>query len=220
MRPTKRTLRIVALTCLLGMTAVPTLWAQPRPNVFNSGNMWSITFFNDPATNHQQWATQRICFSNYAVNGTHIQGYWYSITFPNWNGRYTQEGDLVRMHGDYANDVGHDHMAFDLSTMTPKDEAMGHWDEWREDGGLGRTIGWGNTKLVRLGCCAGWICPQITTPLTAPDKEVPQGMTEADALALSLSLPPRWNTDGTEAQDPFDPDQESVDEYLARTGQQ
>jgi len=38
--------------------------------------------------------------------GTSIQGVWYSTSYPDWNGRYYQEGDEVKMTGDFAKDTG------------------------------------------------------------------------------------------------------------------
>ena len=37
--------------------------------------------------------------------------------------------------------------------MSRQDEGFGHWHEWREDSKYGQTIGFGNTKLKRVGKC-------------------------------------------------------------------
>ena len=63
---------------------------------------------------------------------------------PDWNGIAPQEGNEVVMHGDYAGDVGHDLVMFNVVTSTPKNIDAGHWVEWREDGKSGRTIGFAN----------------------------------------------------------------------------
>jgi hypothetical protein len=82
---------------------------------------------------------------------------WSSTTFFDWNGDWRQEGDQVFMTGDYAGDVngnavGHDGMEWQLVTAE-KAEGFGHWKEWRENGGTGTTIGFGNTKFSRVGTC-------------------------------------------------------------------
>ena len=54
------------LVTLLALTVSTTAMAfTNNPNVFNNGNLWSITFHNDDSTAHTQWATQRICFLPY-----------------------------------------------------------------------------------------------------------------------------------------------------------
>ena len=129
--------------------------AQPpyKPDLVTDGNRWTITAYNDASPVHSQWATQGICFIPDGTVGTHQRYTWYSDTFPDWNGRATQEGDQITMHGDYAKDVGHDGMQWDIVTVSPRNEGAGHWWEWREDGKLGRTIGFANAKLQRVGKC-------------------------------------------------------------------
>lgn len=143
--------------CLLaaGMGATPIAAQTPyiSPDLVKGGNRWTITFYNDESPNHDQWATQGICFAYAGVAGTHVRYRWWSDTYPDWNGMATQEGDEVTMHGDYAKDVGHDGMKWDVVTSLPKAEGAGHWWEWREDGSFGNTIGWGNAKLARVGAC-------------------------------------------------------------------
>lgn len=123
------------------------------PDLVKAGNRWTITAYDDSSTIHQQWATQGICFYYAGTRGTHQLYYWVSDTFPDWNGRATQEGDQIVMHGDYARNVGHDGMEWELTTMLKNDEGFGHWHEWREDSRYGRTIGFLNTKLKRVGNC-------------------------------------------------------------------
>ena len=157
--------RILFIMCFVCITCF-TLFCQttmddtvisvgPRyfPNLVTGGNMWTITFYNDASPNHDQWATQRICFRFVGRVGTQDRYIWYSITFPNWNGWATQEGDEIVMHGDYANNVGHDGMEFEIVTVSKRNEGTGQWWEWRENNGYGRTIGFGNAKFVRIGAC-------------------------------------------------------------------
>jgi hypothetical protein len=128
------------------------------PDLIRDGNRWLITFYDDSSPIHQQWATQGLCFYDAGVVGTHQRYYWVSDTYPDWNGRATQEGDQIFMHGDFQwpfgnRDGGHDGMEWALVTMTPKDIGAGHWKEWVEDGRLGITIGFGNALLQRVGKC-------------------------------------------------------------------
>src|SRR5262245_30415421 len=139
-----------ALAAGLSLAAVTVAHAQPSPNIYDGGNRWLITAFDDTSPAHNQWATQGICFLPYGGAGTHIQGIWYSDTFPNWRGRYSQEGDRILMHGDYANDVGHDGMVIELFGGRPvREEGAGQWTEWREYGANGKTIGFANTRIRR-----------------------------------------------------------------------
>ena len=123
------------------------------PDLVKYGNRWTITFYNDASPVHDQWATQGLCFRYLGVVGTHQRYIWWSDTYPDWNGMATQEGDEVTMHGDYAKDVGHDGMKWDITTSSPKSMGAGHWWEWRENGGFGNTIGFGNARLERVGSC-------------------------------------------------------------------
>ena len=127
--------------------------APHYPDLVKEGNRWSVTAYDDSSMTHAQWATQGICFYYAGTHGTQQLYYWVSDTFPDWNGRATQEGDQIFMHGDYAKDVGHDGFEWQITTASPKNEGYGHWKEWREDGRLGLTIGFANTKLTRVGKC-------------------------------------------------------------------
>lgn len=134
--------------------------AAPQPNTYDGGNRWLVTAHEDSSPTHTQLATQGICFLPYSTVGTHIRGRWYSDTFPDWNGIYTQEGDQVFLHGDYASDVGHDGLQFEIVTASAQNQGFGHWAEWREDGGYGTTVSFANAKWQRVGKCN----PQGTTP--------------------------------------------------------
>lgn len=218
MKSIKKHVTLVALGSLL--FAGVALANPPKPNVFDGGNKWRITFYNDPTGNHAQWATQEICFLPYVIVGTSIQGVWYSTSFPDWNGRYYQEGDEVKMTGDYAKDVGHDHMTLQHTTYDVEGQVRGmafkDWTEWREDGAYGNIIGWGNAKLERAGRCK--LAGDITSvaDLTADDLK----KLEFQAWEISLSLPDRLTINGTVASLPGQPDLESVDDYLSRTAAQ
>lgn len=128
------------------------------PNLTKGGNKWTITFYDDTSPTHNQWATQTLCFYDAGTQGTHQSYNWVSISYRDWNGRATQEGDQIFMHGDFqwpwgVRDGGHDGMEWQLTTVSYKDFGFGHWKEWVEDGRFGNTIGWGNTRLQRVGYC-------------------------------------------------------------------
>lgn len=192
--------KVLAIIAALALTNIA--FAQPKPNVFDGGNLWEITDHLDEASDHRLLATQRICFLPYAVVGTSIQGVWYSTTFTDWNGMYYQEGDEIKMTGDYDKDVGHDHMTLLHTTYDVPGEVNGlafkDWDEWREDGEYGRIIMWANAKMERIGKC--------------DYKEA------AAAMEYSQQLPPRLTVKGEIAVSPSQADLESVDEYLKRNG--
>lgn len=209
-----------AVTVICGSLALAgSVNAQPpMPNVFDGGNMWRITFYNDPSTDHQQWGSQLICFMPYFTVGTSIQGVWYSSTFHDWNGRYYQEGDELKMTGDYAQDIGHDHMTLLHTTYDVPGKinalAFKDWTEWREDRRYGQIIGWGNAKLERLGKCR---YPYITYDTTQITPELLQKI-EDEVLLVSQELPERLTVDGSVAIFPGQEDLESIADYQARTG--
>jgi len=198
----KHRVAIIGLAFFMGIIVlVGQASAQiPRPNVFDGGNKWRITAFDDRSPVHQEWGSQGVCFLPYAVTGTHIGGIWYSDTYPGWTGRYSQEGDRVLMHGNWGNDAGSDGMVIELFAGTsPRDVGAGQWTEWFNAGTHGSTVGFLNTRLVRIGKC------------TLPTGVDPAKMSEAEleklALDLSNEAKPRLRTDGREAQSPTDPEQ-------------
>lgn len=158
MRISKTWIRLAPAVCtsLLSVAAVA---APPHnPDLVTDGNMWTITGYWDNSPVHLEAATQRICFYPDGVSGTHQRYTWVSISFPDWNGRASQEGDQIFMHGDFAFpqpgvEGGHDSMQWEIVTASPRSEGAGHWKEWVEDGRLGWNIAFGNTKLARVGRC-------------------------------------------------------------------
>ena len=182
---------------LLSVTLVSAMgtslaYAVPKPNVFDGGNRWLITAYNDASPSHTQMATQGICFRPYAVTGTHIRGQWYSDTYPDWNGVYSQEGDQVFLHGDYAHDVGHDGIAFEIVTRNKRNEGAGHWTEWRENGSFGNTIVFANAQLKRVGKCFNTHPHHFRLPIVSP----------------------RYLLKGGVAEDPMQEGQESLDDIV------
>lgn len=143
-----------------------------RPNLVEGGNRWLITFHNDRSPLHDRWATQGICFRYTGRVGTHMGYIWYSDTYPNWNGRASQEGDQIFMHGDFWRNIGHDSMIWDIVTNSYRNEGAGHWMEWLEDPGFGITIGLGNAKLRRVGSC---LCTEDEAKSLDPPKDETTG---------------------------------------------
>ncbi len=148
------------IALILGFSLSATAQAVPPhlPDLVSDGNRWTITFYDDSSPIHRQWTTQGICFFNDGVGGTHQRYSWASDTYPDWNGRATQEGDQVFMHGDFQwpfgiKDGGHDGMEWEILSGRPRNQGAGHWKEWVEDGKLGQTIGFGNARLERVGKC-------------------------------------------------------------------
>lgn len=129
------------------------------PDLVSSGNRWTITFYDDSSPAHNQWATQGLCFYYAGTVGTQQRYVWVSDTYPDWNGVAAQEGDQVFMHGDFQwpygqqRDGGHDGMEWEIVTVSKRNAGAGHWKEWVEDGRYGINIGFGNTRLERVGQC-------------------------------------------------------------------
>ena len=162
-QPTIKAVATLSLGVLVLLTLTVSASAQvrPLPNLVQGGNRWTITFFNDASPVHTPQATQGLCFFVIGQVGTHLRYRWYSDTFPDWNGIATQEGDEIRMHGDYAQDVGHDGMDWDIVTARA---GSGHWKEWRENGGFGITIGFGNAQFRRVGRCVSPTAVDVPLP--------------------------------------------------------
>jgi hypothetical protein len=148
-----RVVRWLPAILVSAMTLATGVASAQEPNLISYGNRWTITAFNDESPIHDEWATQGICFRSLGTFGTHQRYEWWSDTFPDWNGIATQEGDQIEMHGDYAGDVGHDGMSWQIASASPRNIGTGHWFEWREDGKFGRTIGFANAVLTRVGRC-------------------------------------------------------------------
>jgi hypothetical protein len=196
----KRTIKglglFISIICLMTQAAAQ----QPRPNVFDGGNRWLITGYYDASPVHQQAATQGICYLPYIQNGTHISGVWYSDTFPGWSGRYSQEGDLVLMHGNWGNDIGSDGMFIDLTEGTsPRDVGGGQWTEWLNGGQNGFTIAFGNARLRRVGKCR--------IPQNVDISKMSMAELEKLSIELSRDVKPRMRKDRKPAESPLDPEQ-------------
>ena len=169
----------MALSLLTGVA-----YGTPEPNVYQDGNHWRITGFDDSTPNHLTLASQGICFQTPVVVGTHIRGDWYSTTFPDWNGTYSQEGDQVFLYGDFGQDAGHDGITFAITGASTRSISAGHWHEWLEDGAYGFTAAFANALLERDGKC------EVLAPGELPP-----------------DIAPRLRSNGAPAEYPLDPDQ-------------
>lgn len=143
-----------ALTSLALVLALPANGAPPySADLVQGGNRWLIDAYDDSDPDHAALATPGICFEYAGVSGTHQRYTWYSDTFLGWRGTATQEADQIFLHGSYANGNGHDAIQVRIIIDSPRNGAVGHWQEWREDSGYGRTIGFANARMIRAGDC-------------------------------------------------------------------
>lgn len=165
----------IALTFSVAVNAQP---AFPSPELTRGGNLWNITAYDDASPVHTQLATQGICFDFIGVVGTQNRYRWRSTTFPDWNGIASQEGDQVFMHGDYAQNVGHDGIHWNIDTLKT---GSGHWTEWREDPGFGNTVVFANATFQRVGTCGSLTLP----PPYIAIPRLPDGTVQDDPLGRS-----------------------------------
>lgn len=147
--------KVMGLAVILSLLVSGGVMAQPPydANLVKGGNKWFIDAYDDTDPDHLPMATPGICFEYAGVKGTHQQYTWYSDTFPGWHGTASQEADQVFLHGVYADGVGHDAIQVRIIIDAPRHGAIGHWQEWREDGGYGKTVGFANARMIRDGNC-------------------------------------------------------------------
>lgn len=146
--------------------------AQPpyAADLVQGGNKWLLDAYDDTDTDHALMNTVGLCFKYDGVKGTHQRYTWYSDTFKGWQGTASQEGDQIFLHGVYAGGKGRDAIQVRIIINTPRSGAVGHWQEWRDDGDYGQVVGFANARMIR-------------------DPGVPCGMTEAEALNTGFSFP-------------------------------
>jgi hypothetical protein len=170
-----RSSRTAAATCASLLASAMLVLALPAsaqapysPNLVDGGNKWFIDAYNDTDPDHVALATPGICFEYAGVVGTHQQYTWYSDTFLGWQGTASQEGDQVFMHGVYANGQGRDAIQVRIIIDAPRHGSVGHWQEWRDNGAYGKTVGFANARMIRNGNCTmtasqalggGWTFP-------------------------------------------------------------
>ena len=212
------TLALAATANAAQLTIAPPL-PKPMPNVVDGGNMWLLTGYVDWSNNHQPQGTHIICFlpPRMNINGR-LLGSWYSMTFSDWNGIYYQEGDEIKMTGDFRHELGHDHLTLYHTTYDEPGRAGGiafkDWTEWLGGPTFGDFVLWGNAKMERIGKCR---FPFDLDEYPNPDMGTILRL-EQQALEFSQTLPERLETDGDIAPFPSSQDMESVKTYLERNG--
>jgi hypothetical protein len=151
------------IVCLGFSSAFADTGAPPRPQMYLTpsnqlGNYWLVTFYDDTDPNHQQWATQGLCFSPLVARGQSWEGRVVSLTYPNWSGRYyTSGGNTWRIKMNYAPDGqgnfnGNDFIGYELYTAhTGSSAGDAGWNEWR-DSFMWNV--WGNVGMQRVGKCS------------------------------------------------------------------
>lgn len=124
-----------------------------QADLVQGGNKWLLDAYDDTDADHNLLTTQGVCFEYAGTQGSHQQYTWYSDSFLGWRGTASQEGDQIFLHGMYANGKGHDAVQLRIIIDAPRSGTVGHWQEWREDGEYGRTIGFANARMIRSGDC-------------------------------------------------------------------
>lgn len=126
-------------------------FAQPpySADLIQGGNKWFLDAYDDTDPDHAFVNTVGICFQYAGTVGSHQQYTWYSDTFRGWQGTASQEGDQIFMYGVYANGDGHNAMQLKIIIDTPRSGSVGHWQEWRDNGSYGSTVGFANARMIR-----------------------------------------------------------------------
>lgn len=147
--------RAVIALGLLSFASVTLAQPPYQPDMVTGGNKWAFRAYDDASPAHTKLVdAQGICFEYAGVSGNHQLYTWYSDTFPGWRGTAVQEGDQVFLHGDYANGAGHSSIQIETLVMPPIYGSAGYWQEWRDDGAQGLTVGFANTRSLREGNCS------------------------------------------------------------------
>ena len=153
----KKELRTKIIPALLGAVALATFGfsvnglAQPpySADLVQGGSKWFLDAYDDADPDHVFMNTVGICFEYAGTVGSHQRYTWYSDTFRGWQGTASQEGDQIFMYGVYANGDGRDAMQLKIIIDTPRSGSVGHWQEWRDNGDYGTTVGFANARMIR-----------------------------------------------------------------------
>jgi len=142
-------LSVVASISILGYT--PSAVAEPPylADLVQGGNRWILNAYDDTDVDHNALATVGLCFKYDGFDGTHERYTWYSDTFLGWRGIASQEGDQIFMTGMYADGEGRDAIQVEIIIDAPRSGSVGHWQEWRDNGGYGLTVGYANARMIR-----------------------------------------------------------------------
>lgn len=141
----------IIAVALVSLAFSAALHAQPPYNadLVQGGNKWFLDAYDDTDANHAFVNTVGLCFKYDGTQGSHQRYTWYSDSFKGWQGTATQEGDQIFIHGAYANGKGRDAIQVRIIIDTPRSGSVGHWQEWRDDGGNGEVIGFANARMIR-----------------------------------------------------------------------
>jgi len=150
--------RLLLTAILLIVSAVSSsAYAQPpySADLVQGGNKWFLDAYDDTDPDHTLINTVGLCFQYAGTQGSHQQYTWYSDTFRGWQGTASQEGDQIFIYGVYADGKGQDAIQLRIIIDTPRSGSVGHWQEWRDNGSYGETIGFANARMIRdieYGC--------------------------------------------------------------------
>lgn len=163
---------IISLMVIGILIVSPAAQAQPpyAADLIQGGNKWFLDAYDDTDPDHVLINTVGLCFTYDGVQGTHQRYTWYSDTFKGWHGTASQEGDQIFLHGVYADGKGRDAIQLRIIIDTPRSGSVGHWQEWRDDGGYGQVVGFANARMIR-------------------DPGQPCGLTEAEAMDSGFWFP-------------------------------
>lgn len=167
---------------LLAVSSLSYAYPNHDPNVYDNGNLWEVKVYNDSSVSHNPVGSARICFLPYTPLGTHIRGKWYSTTWQNpylWTGYYQQEGDEVKLFGNFSDGKGNDSASFDIVTRR---SGAGHWVQWLDSGWSSPTDLFLNAAWEKVGKC-----------------KVPKTFN----AALAQDIPPRYLLKGGVSGYPF-----------------
>ncbi len=121
---------------------------------------WELTFSDDTHPSHPQGVTQTLCLLQTSPQGTNTVGRWVG-SFPGWTGAWRQEGDQVRMIGQFWQGKGQDFITWEIGQNGA--EGQGHWDEWAV---ANNWFSKGNAKLVKVALNKpGFQCPTFIPQL-------------------------------------------------------
>jgi len=145
-------------TVLLMSCASVVSAAVYTPNMFDGGNHWTISAYDDSSDTHAKIADIGVCFFKDGVDGSELHYTWASDDYTGFGGRASQEGDQVKMvGGEVAAAPGYiDSLDLEIVTASPTNVATGHWKEWMPSNtglNLPTNVVYATLSMVRDGPC-------------------------------------------------------------------
>lgn len=145
---------VAIVFCIASMSFDAMAVPPYQPDMVQGGNRWTFRAYNDADPNHAVLVQEQIvCFEYAGTVGNHQRYTWYSESFPGWRGIATQEGDLVYLHGEFADGRGHSSIQIETLVSPPIYGSAGVWQEWRENRKYGTNIAFAKTRALREGDC-------------------------------------------------------------------